>query len=208
VSGVIRFAYNPPQTVKLKMSGSDTLRLDGDEGTVKTRDLLAVLPDPVVLGFEPAIFGTGKFRIKAKWHVDPVATLWLPAYRVLTVSLLRPDGTVAAEESGFSQHVSDDVINNYPVFEPEDALDPTFQSIHRRIDFGYTVRPEDIQNVDQDVDFWKVSVRGVPALGSGYPVVGSGYPVIDFDIDSGLDPAFGGGGFVGTFKAGCFTSPT
>lgn len=205
VSGSIRFDYSPPGTVKLKMAGSDTLSLSGDvppASHLKTRDLL---PDPQgIQVFEAGIFGTGKFRIRAKWHVDPLATFGLSAYRVLTVRLLRPDGTTAAKESGFSQHVPLDVIQNYPVFEEEDLSDPIFQSYRRRIDFTYRVRPGDIRNIDQTVDFWQVRVGGVRPLDSGYPVVGSWHPIIDFDIDSGVDPAFlGRPGISSTFKAGC-----
>ena len=206
VSGFIRFDYDPPGVVKLQMEGSDTLSLNGDRSVEEIRDLIPAQPEQQVVGgvvvppgFEPRILGTGRFRIKAKWHTDPLWALGVPNYQILRVSLHRPDGTVAAEESGFSQHVSDDTINDYPAYDDPAELD----GLRQRINFGYTVRPEDIQNIDQNFSFWKVRVGYEPTFPPDYS--GQMPPVVNFDIDSGSDPTFlFGGRFESTFQAGCF----
>jgi hypothetical protein len=197
VSGIIDFDYDPPSVVRLKMAGSDTLSLDGDQSQTKIRDLrpgLLPIADGVYVPGLP-IYGTGKFRIKAKWHTD----FWAFARpQILRVSLLRPDGTVAAEESGFSRHISDDDINNYPAYDDPSELD----GLRQRINFGYTVRPEDIQNIDQSSSFWKVKVGYEPTFPPGYS--GPKPRIVDFDIDSGKDSTFSGKEFFSTFQAGCF----
>src|SRR5918997_6156388 len=44
----------------------------------------------------------------AKWHTDPADVLHLNRFEKLDVELLRPDGTRAAGETGFSQQASSD----------------------------------------------------------------------------------------------------
>jgi hypothetical protein len=76
-----------------------------------------------VLGIANAtlIAGTGSMRIRAKWDTDWLDVAHLNQFFKLTVDLLRPDGSRAAGETGFSQHGS---------FSP-------------KIDFTYNVTPQD-----------------------------------------------------------------
>jgi hypothetical protein len=116
VSGTIAFVFTPPGSVTLDMTGADTQHLDPH--VVATRTLRSRF------GSTPsAIEGTGRFRIKAKWHTDPADVLHFGTFEKLKVELLRPDGTTAASETGFSQHA------------PADKTP--------KVDFGYTVATAD-----------------------------------------------------------------
>jgi len=92
VTGTIVMLVDPADAVPLTMSGPQNL----DPHVVATRTLR---PDGV-----GRIVGTGRFRIRAKWHADPLNPLAFNSFPEMTVALLRPDGSVAAEEKGFSQH--------------------------------------------------------------------------------------------------------
>ena len=101
VFGTVRFVIVRPGTVNLGVEGgafglkgnSTSKTLAGRELTGLNRNLIA---------------GTGIFRIKAKWHTDPLDVLNFGKFFRLRVQLLRPDGTTAADETGFSQHAPSD----------------------------------------------------------------------------------------------------
>jgi len=98
VFGTVTFAFVRPGTVNLAMEGG-TLNLNRNSNTTKTltgKDLTTLNRNLIV--------GTGNFQIKAKWHTDPADIFKFNQYFPLKVELLRPDGTVAAKETGFSQH--------------------------------------------------------------------------------------------------------
>jgi hypothetical protein len=115
VSGTIVFVFTPPSSVVLDMTGVDTQHLDPDD--VVNRTLRARL------GSFNSIDGTGDFRIRAKWHTDPLDVFHFGTFHKLTVELLRPDGTIANSETGFSQHA------------PADKTP--------KVDFRYTVTAQD-----------------------------------------------------------------
>lgn len=116
VSGTIAFVFTPPGSATLDMVGADTQHLDPN--VVATRTLRSRF------GTTPStIAGTGQFRIKAKWHTDPADFLHFGTFQKLRLELLRPDGTRAEDETGFSQHA------------PADKTP--------KVDFGYTVTPAD-----------------------------------------------------------------
>lgn len=102
VSGTIAFVFTPPNSVVLDMTGVDTQHLDPN--TSANRTLRARV------GSVSSIAGTGRFRIKAKWHTDPLTldVTQFSSYHKLIVELLRPDGTIAASEFGYSQHAPAD----------------------------------------------------------------------------------------------------
>lgn len=101
VFGTVRFAFARPGTVNLGMEGG-VLKLTGNSAT-KT------LTGHELLGLNRnLIAGTGTFRIKAKWHTDPLDILNFGKFFRLRVQLLRPDGTTAADETGYSQHAPSD----------------------------------------------------------------------------------------------------
>jgi hypothetical protein len=98
VSGTIIFDVDPPDPVKIEMTGSDTQNLDTN--VTATR----VLRGRDAAGSATGFIGTGLFRIKAKWHTDPLDLPGFGTFKPLTVALLRPDGTVAASDTGLSSH--------------------------------------------------------------------------------------------------------
>jgi hypothetical protein len=99
IFGTVTFNYFPPGTVSLAMEAG-TLNIDGGSTSNKT-----LSGHDVVSLNRNLIAGTGVFRIKAKWHTDPLDVFNFGRYFPLTVRLIRPDGTVAASETGaFSQH--------------------------------------------------------------------------------------------------------
>jgi hypothetical protein len=115
VSGTIVFVVNPTHVVPIEMTGADTQHLDPNVTATRT-----LRPRP---GSSPGfIAGTGRFRIKAKWHTDPADLFHFASLHELTVELLRPNGTVANDETGFSQHAA--------------GKSP-------KVDFTYTVTPQD-----------------------------------------------------------------
>ena len=113
VSGTIIFNVTPPDSVKLEMTGADTQNLDPNVSATR------VLRGRDASGDATELIGTGQFRIRAKWHTDPLDVLNLGAFRPLTVALLRPDDTVATSETGLSRHA------NVPASQ---KLDFTYQS--------------------------------------------------------------------------------
>ena len=48
--------------------------------------------------------GSGRVNIKAKWHTDPTDLANFGKFFRAEVRLIRPDGTLAASQTGFSQH--------------------------------------------------------------------------------------------------------
>jgi hypothetical protein len=91
VSGTITFQFvaPAPSSVTFASGGDQTI---GPGGTAN-RTISGVTGK-----------GTGTIRIKAKWHTDPLDVLHFNTYWPLTVRLVRPDGTIAASQKGFSQH--------------------------------------------------------------------------------------------------------
>jgi hypothetical protein len=95
VSGRIFFTINNPSTEELDMEGgTETL----DPGETATRTLK--------IRGGTTIRRMGKIRIKAKWHTDAFQGGF--EFFSLRVRLLRPDGSIAASQRGFSQHAPDD----------------------------------------------------------------------------------------------------
>ena len=113
VFGKVTFAIFQPETVKLAIVNG-AFDLSGGAnvtGTLSGHDFNGLKGD--------LIAGTGFFRIKAKWRSAPplLPSMFFP----LRVELLRPNGTVAAGETGFSQQA---------------ASSP-------KVDFTYTVTTQD-----------------------------------------------------------------
>jgi hypothetical protein len=116
VSGSVTFDFQRPGVVNLDMV-SDPLSLAPNGSATRTlagHDIAGVANSTLIAG-------TGAFRIKAKWDTDPLDLPHFNQFFLLTVDLLRPDGSRAAGETGFSQHGS---------FTP-------------KVDFTYTVTPQD-----------------------------------------------------------------
>jgi hypothetical protein len=159
VSGRILVVTDPADAVHLKMNGSDTQDLDPNVVAERT--------------LEPAdsgrIVGTGRFRIKAKWHTEQP---FVP-HQQLTVALLKPDGLLATDQKGFSQHsgIEDDEDEETSV-----------------IDFTYRVTPQDIA-LSGD---WKLRIAN-----------NSTHRVVDFDIRKGSDLNPFVQSFTSTFLARC-----
>jgi hypothetical protein len=129
VSGKIIFSFTPPGEVKLKMVGADTQHLDPNVSATRTIE-------PV----SGAIAGTGNFRIKAKWHTDPLDIFHLNHFERLRVALLKPNGVIAASERGYSQHAP---AQKTP-----------------KIDFRYSVTPEDAALTGK----WKLKIDNNPEV--------------------------------------------
>jgi hypothetical protein len=117
VFGTVTFAFLKPGTVNLGMEGG-TLNLDGNSSATKTLTGHDLTGDNRAL-----IAGTGTIRIRAKWHTDPIDVFNFGKFFRLTVALIRPNNTVAASETGFSQHA------------PSGSTP--------KIDFSYTVTAQD-----------------------------------------------------------------
>ena len=73
-----------------------------------TGDVLDIVDHTEVARAVKGIDNTGTVRVKAKWHTEPLDLVHFGSYQRLTVFLVRPDGTVAASENGFSQHAPAD----------------------------------------------------------------------------------------------------
>lgn len=115
VTGSIVVVYHPADAVRLEMAGADTQHLD--PGVVATRVLRPDGPGRIA--------GTGRFRIRAKWHADPADVLHLGSFPEMTVTLLRPDGSRARAEHGYSHHAagkSPKIDFGYPVTVADTAL--------------------------------------------------------------------------------------
>lgn len=127
VSGTVTFNFQKPGLVNLDMVG-DALSLAKNGSVTKTlsgHDLLGIANNTLIAG-------TGAFRIKAKWDTDPLDVVRFNQFFRVTVDLLRPNGTRAAGETGFSQHGS---------FTP-------------KVDFTYTVTSADAAMTGT----WKVRI--------------------------------------------------
>jgi hypothetical protein len=98
VFGTVTFAFLKPGAVNLGMEGG-VLNLNGNSSSTKTLTGHEITGDNRAL-----IAGTGAIRIKAKWHTDPIDVFNFGKFFRLTVSLIRPNNTLAASETGFSQH--------------------------------------------------------------------------------------------------------
>lgn len=118
VFGTIMFAFLVPGTVNLDMEG-DPVSVSG--GQTKTVTLAG--HNLTGAADRSLVAGTGGFRIMAKWHTDPLDIIHFNQFFQSTVALLKPDGTVAASQQGFSQHAPDP-------FSP-------------RVDFRYTATNQD-----------------------------------------------------------------
>ena len=99
VSGSITFDYEKPDTVNLDMVGNAISINRNDTKTVS-------LSGHGSLGIanNTLIAGTGEFRIRARWDTDLADVLHFGQFFRLKVRLLRPDGSTASEDVGFSQH--------------------------------------------------------------------------------------------------------
>jgi hypothetical protein len=127
VRGTVTFNFQKPGPVNLDMVG-DALSLAKNGSVTKTlsgHDVLGIANNALIAG-------TGTFRIKAKWDTDPLDVPHFNQFFRVTVDLLRPDGTRAAGETGFSQHGS---------FTP-------------KVNFTYTVTPADAAMTGT----WKVRI--------------------------------------------------
>jgi hypothetical protein len=134
VTGIIAFTFTPPGPVQLDMAGSDEQGLD--TGSNATRNLKAVAGTASTF-----IDGTGRFRIKAKWHTDLLDLGHFNTYHKLTVRLLRPDGVEAASMTGFSQHAP--------------ARDSNGKELTPKLDLRYEVRAQDAAVPGP----WKIEMR-------------------------------------------------
>ena len=118
VFGTITYGFVLPGKVNLDMEGEAT---NVNSGATVNKTLaghnLSGAADRTLIA------GTGTIRIKGKWHTDPLDLIHFNQFFSLTVSLLRPNGTVADSETGFSQHAP-------APFGP-------------KLDFSYTVTAQD-----------------------------------------------------------------
>lgn len=119
VFGTVRFAFVRPGTVNLGMEG-------GSFG-LKGNSTNKILGGRELTGLNGSLItGTGRFSIKAKWHTDPADILNFGKFFRLRVQLLRPDGTTAADETGYSQHApsgkTPKVSFTYTVTAEDDAM--------------------------------------------------------------------------------------
>ena len=94
VSGTIIFTAEVPDASDITISGG---AFDSTPTAATTVSLSAITAN-----------SSGVFRIKAKWHTDPLDLLHLNQYFQLRVALLRPDGSTAASFDGFSIHAPSD----------------------------------------------------------------------------------------------------
>jgi len=181
VSGNIVYSFvapgggfpNPlPATYNVDMEGS-SLHLEG--GGAQAIPILAG-HDPVLLGLanRSLIEGTeGTFRIKAKWDTA-FHVCYLNRFFSLNVALLRPNGTLAASETAFSQ------IQN-----------PLATAQSNKVDFSYVAVPNDAMMAGR----WRLRVTNNNSVPCGFgttPVA-----VDSFDVENLLP------GFQSTFTPRC-----
>lgn len=91
VSGNIRLVFTAPDPTTVTLSGGNANI--GKLGGTATRNLGGI-----------AGRGLGRINLKAKWHTDPLDLANFGKFFRAEVRLIRPNGTVAASETGFSQH--------------------------------------------------------------------------------------------------------
>lgn len=133
IFGNVTFGFIKPGSVNLDMEGDVAL----NAGTSVTRTLSG---HQLVGDSDRALIaGVGVFRVRAKWHTDPLDLnpLHFGRYFRVRVELLRPNNTVAAFEEGFSQHAP---TGNTP-----------------RVDFTYAMSAADTQLTGT----WKVRINNL-----------------------------------------------
>lgn len=171
IFGSVTFGFVRPGPVNLDMEGDIAM----NAGASTTRTLMGrpLIGSPST----DVIAGTGTFRIRAKWHTDPLDLnpLHFGNYFRARVDLLRPNGTVAASETGFSRHA------------PADRTP--------KVDFAYTVTPADAAMTGA----WRVRVTNL----TGNPRI-VGFDVEKGLMDP-LAPTLAN--FNSTFTAGCTAQP-
>jgi hypothetical protein len=171
IFGSVTFGFVRPGPVNLDVEGDIAM----NAGASATRTLMGrpLIGSPST----EVIAGTGTFRIRAKWHTDPLDLnpLHFGNYFRARVDLLRPNGTVAASETGFSRHA------------PADRTP--------KIDFSYTVTQGDTALTGA----WRIRVSNL----SGNPRI-VGFDVEKGLVDP-LAPTLAN--FNSTFTAGCGTPP-
>ena len=89
ISGTIKYIFTAPAPSNVTIGSNQNI----DKGLSATRTVSGIVGK-----------GDGTIRIKAKWHTDPLDFFNWDKYFPLTVTLLRPDGTTATSQTGFSQH--------------------------------------------------------------------------------------------------------
>jgi len=99
IFGTVTYGYLVPGTINLDLEG-DPVSINAGASVPKNLSGHDVASSSRLL-----IAGTGKFTIKGKWHTDPLDIIHFNQFFPLTVSLIRPNGTVASSQTGFSQHV-------------------------------------------------------------------------------------------------------
>lgn len=150
IFGSVNFAFARPGAVDLDIIGSNNVSGGND------RTLQLTGKNPVGLSDPSLIAGTGTMRIRAKWHTDPIDLLNFGKFFRLTVALLRPNGSVAASETGFSQHA------------PADKTP--------KVNFTYTVTAQDAAQTGQ----WRIRISSA----SGNPKIVDFDVERGFDINS------------------------
>jgi hypothetical protein len=91
VSGNIVLVFTAPNPSSVNQSGGNANI--GKLGGTATRTLSGIKGK-----------GLGRVQLKAKWHTDPTDLANFGRFFRAEVRLLRPNGTVAASETGYSQH--------------------------------------------------------------------------------------------------------
>lgn len=99
VGGTVRFVFNVPNAIKPFMESG---KLSLDAHSVSTDRTLSGLRFGESTPNRIHLSQNGTFRIRGKWHSDPFTTF--NDFQSLAVSLVRPNGTVAATQTGFSIH--------------------------------------------------------------------------------------------------------
>ena len=102
IFGTVTFGFIKRSSVNLDMEGAVELNAATDVSKALAGHQLIGNSDRALIA------GAGIFRIKAKWHTDPLDLnpLHFGKFFRTRVELLRPNNTVAASEEGFSQHAS------------------------------------------------------------------------------------------------------
>jgi hypothetical protein len=140
VSGLIKFTFVAPLPSNVTMGTSQNV----GPGLTATRSISGVTGK-----------GTGTVRIKAKWHTDPLDLLHLDTFWPMTVRLIRPDGSIAASQTGFSQHAPSN-------FTP-------------KINFTYFMTPTDLAMSGS----WKVRMENNTGINLvGFNIESGGDPLV------------------------------